>query len=278
MINNIHEKEIIIRPPSGLAHLNVRELIKYRHMLRSMVWRDIRMQFDNMYLGFFWAVARPLAMVAIFTFLKRAANANMFVTISYPLYVYSGIILWFYFLEATTGASRSVLKDAGLIKKVYYPRMITPLVPTISGLYTLCIAIIPLIIMMIWLGVYPGWRIIFLPAILLQCILLSLGVGIIFASLSLTNNDFGKFLNLILYIGLFISPVIFAPEIISARAQIIFFLNPIAGTLLAFRSCLLHNFHFPFWQFIYSCCFTILLLIVGTVMFRRAEIYFADKL
>lgn len=278
MINNIHEKEIIIRPPSGLAHLNVRELIKYRHMLRSMVWRDIRMQFDDMYFGFFWAVARPLAMVTIFTLLKRATNANMYVNISYSLYVYSGLILWYFFLETSMATTRSVMKDIGLIKKIYYPRLITPIVPNISGFYTLCIAIIPLVVMMVWHGVYPGWRILLLPLILLQCMILSLGVGTLFASLSLIKNDFERLLSLILYLGLFVSPVIFAPDIISARAQIIFFLNPMAGTLLAFRSCMFLGFPFPLWQFIYSCFFAIFILIVGTTMFRRAEIYFADKL
>ena len=278
MKSNTTKEETIIRPPSKVVRLDLRELYKYRHMLWSMVWRDIRLQFDEIYLGFFWAVARPLAMVLIFTLLKRFSNANMSETISYPLYAFSGLIFWFYFLEATTATMKSVSKDAGLIKKIYFPRLITPIVPTISNLSTLGLAMIPLLIMMIWNGVYPGWRVIFLPLVIFQCLLLIMGVGTMFASLSLTNKDFEKFLNLVLYLGLFISPVIYSPEMIPSKAQVIYFLNPMAGTLLAFRSCMFNDFPFPFLQWGYSVAFSFVILIVGTTMYRRAEVYFADKL
>jgi lipopolysaccharide transport system permease protein len=243
-----------------------------------MIWKKIRLDFDDMYLGFFWAIARPLAMVAIFVFVRDFSGANMHVTISYPLYLYSGLILWFHFRDATMATARSVMRDAGLIKKIYYPRLITPIVPSISQLYTLAFAMIVLVLMMLWYGVYPGWRIIFLPLALLQCTILILGIGMIFACLILIKSDFERFLNLGLYLGLFVSPVIFAPEMIPQRGRVIYFLNPMAGTLLAFRSSLFHDFPFPVWQFTYSVVTTVLLLVVGIKMFRKAEIYFADKL
>lgn len=272
------KEEIVIRPPSKLAHLNLKELYKFRHLLWSMVWRDIRVQFDEMYLGFFWAVSRPLAMVIIFTLLRRFSNANMYVTIPYSVYVYSGLIYWYYFLDATNTTTRSITKDATLIKKVYFPRLIIPMASVLSSLHGLGLAIIPLVLMMIWHGLYPGLNLVFLPLVILQGVFLSMGVGTIFASLSLTNRDAEKFLNLILYAGLFVSPVIFSPDLIPQRAQLIYFLNPIAGTLLAFRSCIFNDFSFPLWQWAYSVVFSFLILFVGTTMFRRAEVYFADKL
>jgi len=278
MANNIHEQEIVIRPPSKLARLNLKELYNYRHMLWSMVWRDIRVKFNEMYLGFFWAVARPLAMVAVFVLLKRFSGANMYVTIPYHVYVYSGLIFWFYFLEAVNATSNSVTKDAGLIKKIYFPRLITPTVPVISNLYSLGIAIIPLIIMMAWLGIYPDWKLMLLPFVLMQCMLLIMGVGTMFATLTIISRDSEKFLGLILYLGLFISPVIYAPDLIPERAQFFFLLNPMAGPLLAFRSCMFSDFPFPLWQWIYSMFFSVLMFIAGTTMYRRAEVYFADKL
>ncbi|MBI5055283.1 MAG: ABC transporter permease [Nitrospirae bacterium] len=276
--NNIHEQEIIIRPPSKLAHLNVRELYKYRHMLWSMVWRNIRAQFDDMYLGGFWAVARPLTMVSVFALLKRFSSANMYVSIPYSVYVYSGLIFWFYFLEATTATAASVTQDANLIKKIYFPRLVTPMVPVLSNLYSLGIASIPLIFMMMWHGIYPGLSLFFLPAVLFQCMTLSMGIGMIFASLSLTNRDSERFLGLILYLGIFISPVIFAPDMIPARGRFFYFLNPMAGTLLAFRSCMFSDFPFPVSQWAYSAVFSCVILVIGTIMYRHAEIYFADKL
>lgn len=278
MSNSVHEQEIIIRPPSKLASLNLRELYNYRHMLWSMVWRDIRVQFSDMYLGFFWAVSRPVAMVTVFTLLRRFSKANMYVTIPYSVYVYSGLIFWYYFMESTVTTSRSIAKDATLIKKVYFPRMITPLVPTISSLYGLGLATVPLAIMMAWHKVYPGWQFVLLPAVLLQCIILSLGIGTMIASLSLTHKDAEKFLNLILYVGLFISPVIYTPDMIPESGRLFYYLNPMAGTLLAFRSCVFSDFPFPLMQWAYSVIVSLFFLVLGTTMFRKAEVYFADKL
>lgn len=243
-----------------------------------MVWRNIRVQFDEMYLGFLWAVTRPLAMVTVFVLLRRFSQANMYVNIPYSVYVYSGLILWFYFLEATDAASDSVTKDAGLIKKIYYPRLITPIVPVLSGFYSFAIAVVPLVIMMIFYGVAPGIRIVLLPVVILQCMVMCLGVGTMFASLTFSNKDWDRFLGLLLYLGLFVSPVIFSPDMIPHRARMLYFMNPMAGTLLAFRSCMFDNFPFPLYQWIYSLIFSVVALVIGSIMFRRAEVIFADKL
>lgn len=243
-----------------------------------MVWRNIRLQFKDMYLSVFWAVSRPLAMLAVFVFIKSRSGANMHVSIPYTLYVYSGFIFWFYFIEAVSNSSKSISKDANLIKKIYFPRIMTPFVPIISNLYGVMIAMVPLVIMMFWNWTFPGWRVILLPLVIVQCMALCLGIGTMFASLSLASNDAERLLKLILYLGLFVSPVLYSPDMLTARAQIIFFMNPMAGTLLAFRSCLFGEFPFPLWQWIYSVCFTLFAVVVGTTMYRRAESYFADKL
>jgi lipopolysaccharide transport system permease protein len=278
MEDEIHEQETIIRPKSGLTHIDFSELHKCRHMIWSMVWKNIRVQFDDMYLGVFWATARPLTMLLVFALFKRFSKANMYVSITYSVYVYSGLILWYYFLEATNSTSRSVARDVVLIKKIYFPRIILPMVPVISGLYSLFIAMIPLIIMMIWYGIYPGWRLMLLPLVMLQCMILSMGVGTMFASFSIISRDADRFLGLILYVGLFVSPVIFAPDMIPHKAHFIFFLNPAAATLLAFRSCLFYDFPFPYAQWVISVVSSTGIFILGTIMYRHAETYFTDKL
>jgi lipopolysaccharide transport system permease protein len=229
-------------------------------------------------LGYIWALARPVAMVFIFTFIKNKSGANLFVDIAYPLYIYSGIILWFHFRDATMAATKSVMKDAGVMKRIYYPRLISPMVPVLSNLHNLAIAALPLIVMMFWYGVFPGWRLVLLPMVLLQCSLLILGLGLIFACLTILKPDFEKFLNLCLYLGLFVSPVIFSPELIPEKARALYFINPMAGTLLAFRSCLFHPFPFPAWQFLYSGFLTLTLLALGIRIFRRTEAYLVDAL
>jgi lipopolysaccharide transport system permease protein len=277
--NKVPEEEIIIRPPEkALPRFEFRELFRYRQLLFEIVWRELRVQYNDLYLGFFWAVARPLAMLLVFTGIKNLSRANLYVSIPYALYFYSGIILWFYFVEATKASEKSVMRDAGMMKEIYYPRIISPVDRIISPLLTLALSMIPLVIMMVWAKIPPGWNLALLPLVLIQCMALCFGVGTFFSSLLLTRRDYERTLDLILYLGLFVSPVIYSPDMIPARGQLFYFLNPMAGTLLAFRSCLFHDFPFPFEQFAYSCIFSISCLIFGTKMFRRAEVFFADKL
>lgn len=273
------QTETIIKPPSSsLKIFSFREIYHYRHLILNLVRRDIKVQFNQMYLGFLWATARPLLMVAIFALFRNFSGANLHVPIPYAVYVYSGLILWFYFLEATSLTAKSLEKNASLITKVYFPRIISLIVPVLASFYSFCVAMFPLMIMMLWQGVYPNWKLILLPVVLVQCMLLILAVGLIFAALSLDSKDFDKLLNQILYIGLYVSPVIFAPGLIPEAARPIYFLNPMAGTLLGFRATLFGEFPFPLWQWLYSVVATFFLLGIGMVIYQKVEAFIADKL
>jgi lipopolysaccharide transport system permease protein len=276
--NNPLTKKIVIRPVRKLDKEEIREFLRYRHLLWNMILKSIRLDFGNMTLGFFWAVVRPLAMVGIFTFIRNKSGANLYVEIAYPLYLYSGLILWFHFRDATMSTAKSVMKDASLMKRIYFPRLISPIVPGLAQLYTLAIAMVPLAAMMIWFGIYPGWRIILYPAVILQCTLLIIGIGLIFSCLMLVKADFEKLLNICLYLGLFVSPVIFSPEMIPKAGRWLYYLNPMAGNLLAFRSCLFEGYTFPTWQFFYSSVMAVLLFVGGLRFFRKVEIFLADKI
>ena len=273
-----HEQVTVIKPPSNSLRFNFAEIYQYRHLMWNLVRRDIKVQFNQMYLGIFWATVRPLLMMSIFALFKTFSGANLHVFIPYSVYVYSGLILWFYFVEATTLTARSLEKNASLITKVYFPRIITMIVPGLASLYGLSVAIFPLLVMMVWQNVYPGWRIIGLPLIIFQCMILVLAVGLIFGSLSLDSKDFDRLLNQILYLGLYVSPVIFAPGLIPEAARPVYFLNPMAGILLAFRSSLFNDFPFPVSQWLYSVLATVLLLAIGLLIYHKVEAFIADKL
>jgi lipopolysaccharide transport system permease protein len=119
--------EVIIRPPGTFAHLDLLELWRYRFTMWSKVKQRVRLQYDDMWLGLFWAVARPLIMVFVFWAFRGLSQARTGVDIPYALYVYSGLMAWFYFTEASTAVAMSLSRDAGLIQKVYFPRLISPL-------------------------------------------------------------------------------------------------------------------------------------------------------
>lgn len=270
--------EIVIKPYKSSLGKNLGELFNYRGMMGGMIWRNLRMQFDDLALGFLWATARPLAMLFVFSFIKQKSGANMQVSMPYDVYFYSGIILWFAFVEAARGASSSITKESGLMKKIYFPHIIPPIVSVVLCLYNLLISAVPLVVLAWVRGVVPDWKIALIPVVLLVMLLLAYGVGIAFAALGALSKDFDKMFSIILYLGLFVSPVIYSPAIISGRAQLIFNLNPLAGILLSFRSCVYGEFPFPWELFGYSAGFALISAVVGTFMFRRAEEFLVDKM
>jgi lipopolysaccharide transport system permease protein len=270
--------EIIIRPAVVLPLPRLGELAGYRGLIASMVRREVRLRYVDLWLGLFWAVARPLLMVSVFVFLRDFSGARLGIEIPYAPYLFSGLVLWFYFIEATSRAAASIQSSAPLLGKVYYPRLIAPLTPVLSGLAELGIGLAALIGFMAWFAIGPDWKLLLLPLVVLQCMALALGTGCLFAALRLHRRDWERLLGLILYIGLFISPVIYSPAIIPARALAAFHANPMSGTLLAFRSALFADMTFPTGPFAYSCAFTLVMLVFGIYCFQRTERIQMDRL
>lgn len=270
--------ETVIRPPSELVSLDGRELYRYRHMLLALVRRNVRLQFQELSLGFVWVCARPLVYVLVFSAFRRLANAEVHVAIPYALYVYSGLILWYYVIETTMETAGAVRADAHMMTKVYYPRLISPVVPILANLAGLALAMIPLAIMMAWYGIGPGWRVVMLPAVLAQVMGLVMGVGAACAALTLRSRDWERLLSFVLYVGLFVSPVIYAVDMIPERFRFLYAMNPMAGSLIAFRSALFDPVDFPLWEWAYASVVSVAVLGLGVAMFRRAESRFADEL
>jgi lipopolysaccharide transport system permease protein len=271
----MHSPEVVIRPPSELNALDLRELFAYRGLLLARVRKNIKAQFQDVHLGYAWAVAQPLMIVAVFVWLRKVTSADMNVTLPYPLYIFTGLILWYYFVNSTTAITESARRDAALTKRVHFPQLITPLVPLVQNLFELCVAAVPLMLMMLWYGVYPGWRLVLLPMVLAQCMALAMGAGCALAAWSLKGADLDRVLRQIFYIGLFLSPVLLAPR---PSWPWLYYVNPMAGTLLAFRACLFADFPFPVGAWLCALAASLAALLVGLRAFRRAESDFLDEL
>ncbi|HXH83597.1 MAG TPA: ABC transporter permease [Candidatus Tectomicrobia bacterium] len=276
--SSVHEREIVIRPAREAGGLDPGELWRTRHILRALVWRSVRNRFADTYLGVAWLCVRPLLFVLVFVTFKRLSNADPHVEIPYPLYVYSGLILWYYLIESASEAAGAVTVDAALLKKVYYPRIYTPLTPILANLTGLGVALIPLAAMMAWYGVSPGPRLLLLPVVGVQAVSLALGIGALVASLTLGSRDWERALGFLFYLGLFVSPVIYAAEMIPAAFRPVYFFNPFAGTLLAFRSVLFADQPFPVWEWAYAVVFSAVMCAIGLRAFRLAEAELADRL
>jgi len=268
----------VIRPAAPGFGVDLAELWQYRHLFAALVWRNIRVEFDATRLGSLWAIARPLLFTLVFVLFRGFSGANTRVEIPYALYVFSGLVIWMYFLDAATSSAGAIRLDSALLTKVYYPRLLTPLVPVVAALVSVVIALVPLVVMMIWFGVRPGWALLLLPVMLVQIMALALGVGTVISSISIENRDWERALAFVLSIGLWLSPVIYAPSMIPESILPLYHLNPMVGVLLAFRAILFEGFPLPTWEWAYSGVCTMVVLAIGVWAFRRTEASLADRL
>jgi lipopolysaccharide transport system permease protein len=273
-----HEAVIEILPVAPGFRVVLSELWQFRHLFTALVWRNVRVEFDATRLGSAWAIARPILFTLVFVLFRGFSGANTHVDIPYALYVFSGLVLWTYFLDAATSSAGAIRLDAALLTKVYYPRLLTPLVPVIASLVNIAIALVPLVAMMVWFGVWPSWQIVLLPLVLVQAVALALGVGTLVSSISIENRDWERALAFVLSLGLWLSPVIYAPDMIPGMLRSLYHLNPMVGLLLAFRATLFDGFPLPFWDWLYSIICTVLVLALGVWAFRRTEARLADRL
>jgi lipopolysaccharide transport system permease protein len=277
-ITRSNDRVTIIRPPGSLVRIDLHELWRFRHLFTILVWRSIRVEFDAMRLGSLWAVARPLIFAYVFAFFRGLSTANTYVELPYLLWVYSGLLLWTYFTDATSNSSVAIRIDTALLTRIYYPRILTPLVPIVSGLVTLAIGCIPMAAMMTWYEVWPGRAIILLPVLVVLCAALALGIGTLVSSLSIEDRDWERVLTFALSVGLWLSPVIYAPGMIPERLHGLFILNPANGLLLGFRAALFSSVEVPIVQLVYSAVATAFILATGVIAFRRTEAQLADRL
>lgn len=264
-------EEIIIRPIRGPEAISLKEVWRYRNLLWSLVVKDIRVKYDALHLGFMWPLVRPLMIALVVALFKNATSAITGEQFPYLLYVHAGVIFWFFFAETVNEVAGGLQRDAALLMKVYYPRIISPMVSLFSSLFELAIAAIPLVVMMFIYQEHPGMSFWLFPLVLLQLLLFTLGCGLILSYLSMHVRDFSQGVGLILYIGIFVSPVFHNVDILPQSLQQFSQLNPMVGTLNAFRSVLFEKAEFPWQEWGMSCLVTAAILAVGLGLFKRLQ-------
>lgn len=262
---------IYIRPANHLLAIDPREYWRSRYMFQMLVWRKVRASFGEMHLWFLWVCARPLIYVLIFSLFKKWSEARTGVSMPYVLYIYSGLILWYYFMETAIDVSKNIRSNAGLLSKIYIPRLLTPTVPLFSNLFDLGVAMIPLLAMMIYFGTYPSASILLLVPTLLAIMLLAMGLGLLIAAATLYLPDLQKFLEFSLYMGMFASPVIFSPKMIPPEYHTVYSLNPLVGVLMGWRSSLFGQPEFPWAAWVYSVMAAFAVFYVGFYAYRKYE-------
>ena len=268
--------EITIQPVRGLSALRLREIWEYRELFYFLVWRDIKIRYKQTFLGASWALIRPLIGMVVFTLIFNKLAGFSVPGVPYLLFTFCGVVAWNFFAEGVTGASQSLLANANLISKVYFPRVIIPAAAILSGLLDFAIAFALSIVLMVYFQFAPNSQIVLLPLFLILTIVTSLGIGFWFSSISVQYRDVAHALPFIVQALFWITPVGYAAEKIPASYQFLYWLNPIVCVIEGFRWSLLHTGSLPLHLVALSCAVAAFLFITGLLNFLRMERRFAD--
>ncbi|HEV3439727.1 MAG TPA: ABC transporter permease [Gemmata sp.] len=266
----------VIEPARGWGLSGLGELWRFRELLLFLAWRDIKIRYKQTVLGIGWAVAQPVATMIVFTlFLGRVSGVATGVE-HYPLFVFTGMIGWTFFINTVTTAGNSVIANERLITKVYFPRLIIPLSTVGVSIFDLVIGSVLLAGMMIVFGVAPGWSILLLPMVVLALGVASAGFGILFAALIVAQRDFKYILAFASQLWLFATPCIYlSVDVLGETTRTWLPLNPAYGLVLAFRHAILGG-PFDWYSFGVSAVVGVVVFLVGAIHFRRVERSFAD--
>lgn len=272
-----NEWDLIIEP--GRSEKNYwKDVWRYRELFYILSWRDIKVRYKQTVIGGAWSIIRPLLTTIIFTIVfSRIAKLNNPSLAPYSLMVFAGMLPWQFFSNALSESSNSLIGNANLITKVYFPRMIIPASSVITSMVDLGISFIIMIGMFIWFQFVPSWHIIFLPLFIVLAFLCSFGIGLYITAVNVKYRDFRYIIPFIIQIGFYISPVGFSSAVIPAKWQIWYALNPMVGVIDGFRWCLLGD---PMnWNSFYVSIFIIALFLwLGIFYFRKMEKTFADNI
>jgi lipopolysaccharide transport system permease protein len=266
---------IVIRQINGWVPLNLGELWDYRELLYSFITRDIRIRYKQTALGAAWAVIQPLFMMIVFTLAFGRLAKIPSEGLPYPLFSYAALLPWTLFSEGIARSTNSMITNANIMTKVYYPRLIMPLSGILSPLIDFTIAFIILLGMMLYYGFIPTINILFLPAFILLALGTSLGVGLWLSALNVQYRDFQYTVPFLIQLWLFASPVVYPSSLLPEPYRALFGLNPMAGVIEGFRWALLGTAP-PSYLIAISALMVVALLISGALYFRRMEKTFAD--
>lgn len=255
-----------------------RDIWNYRDLFIILAWRDIAVRYKQTVLGIAWAIIRPLLTTLVFTVIfGRIAKLPAPGTTPYPLLVFAGMLPWFLFSSILTEASGSLVANANLVGKVYFPRAIIPTAAAVVALVDLAINVVIVCGLMLYFGFLPNWHVAFLPLFALLAVLASLGPALFLTALNVKYRDFRYIIPFIVQFGLYISPVGFSSAIVPDKWRFWYSLNPIVGVIDGFRWCLLggqSELYLP--GFLLSLVIVALWLWIGVSYFRRTEKTFAD--
>ena len=270
-------KSLIIE--SGLTERNYwSDLWHYRDLFLVLAWRDVAVRYKQTVIGLAWALIQPLLTMIVFTVIfGKLAKLPVEGGVPYALLVFAGLLPWQLFSTAFVGASNSLIGNANLISKVYFPRLVVPMSAIVVALIDFLLSFFILILLMLWYRFIPSWQILTLPFFVIMAFLASLGPGLWITSMNIKYRDFRYIIPFIVQLGLYVSPVGFSSAIVPEQWRLFYSLNPVVGVIDGFRWAILggeFSLYLP--GLFLSCGMIAFFLWLGVRQFRKMEKSFAD--
>ena len=270
-----NERVTVIKPKTGWQVIGFKELIAYRDLFYSLVWRNIKVMYAQTILGFSWAILHPLVQIVIFTIIFGKVAKISTEGVPYVLFSSVAIIPWSYMSDSMVGSSGSLVAGQQMLGKVYFPRLIFPLTSVLSGLVNFGISMLIILGIMLYFRIVPTWNLLLFPALVLIMMSVSAGIGMWLSAMAIRFRDVKHAMGFIIRMLMYTAPIVYSASSIPEKYRLIYSFNPIVAVIEGFRACLLGT-PIP-WLFIWpGIITTAIILISGALYFKRMERVFVD--
>ena len=271
----VDRQRLVIEPTRGWSALKLGELWKYRDLFWLLAWRDVRVRYRQTVLGVGWAVVQPLVTILVFSLIFGRLARVPSDGAPYPVFSFAGLLPWTLFSTALTRAASSLVGNAALLSKVYFPRLVLPLGSILTSLVDFAVSLVILFALMAWYHIIPGPAALLMPALVAYSIVSAWAIGIWLAALNVRYRDVNFALPFLVQIGLFVSPVVYGASLVPGPFRILYDLNPMTVVIQGFRWGLLGDAP-PSALMLISIPAVAVVLVSGLFYFRRTERFFAD--
>src|SRR5581483_6230865 len=254
----------------------LRDIWYYKELFYFFAWRDVKLRYRQTALGVLWVVIQPLFTMIVFSVLFGGIAKMPTDGIPYPIFYYAALLPWTYFSTAFSQSGNGLIGNANLITKVYFPRIILPVTPTLVGLVDFVIGFIVLIGIMIYYQFALTWKLILWPLLVVPLMFLTFGFGTLFSALNVKYRDVKYIVPFLTQLLLFATPIIYPVSAIPERFRWLISLNPLTGLIEAFRAVCLPDRPLDWFSLGVSFALTGCLVVISVIYFNKTEGYFSD--
>tara|TARA_Y100001960_G_scaffold250277_1_gene266537 strand:- start:7108 stop:7932 length:825 start_codon:yes stop_codon:yes gene_type:complete len=274
----MQDYDLIIKPKQQSKDYFA-DILRFKDLLLLLTWRDVLVRYKQTVIGLLWALIRPVLTMVVFTVVfGKIAKLPTEGEAPYAILVFTALLPWQFFATGFTACANSLVAGAGMLSKIYFPRLILPISSILTSLVDFAISFVILAALMVYYGFMPSVNIIFLPLFILLTFFTVFSTGVLIAALNVEYRDFKHIVPFIVQFGLYISPVGFSSSIVPEKYQWLYNLNPMVGIIDGFRWCILGTDTLNVQAITVSTVVTVILLVVSLKIFRNLERTFADKI